>query len=191
MTRGKREQRGSTPGRSHPRQITICTRHLRAELSANGQKMVSELGEWGPVLSGCSQVFLSGCQSYCIHHSSLCHVQSMVTKTLHAYVAYFFLGKNQDHLMHNQTVLSAATTTFICVYVWINELNRLWQMCLKLNCAWKVNGKSVETLAQSIEWQKKDSGLDLQVSKINHRAKTALIYHPDGRKGINKFLRRT
>ena len=83
---GGKERRGSTPGRSHPRQITICTRHLRAELSGwrenkrteNG----SELGEWGPVLSGCSQVFLSGCQSYCIHRSRLCHVQSMETKTL-------------------------------------------------------------------------------------------------------------
>lgn len=103
--------------------------------------------------------------------------------------AFFFVARTKN--ISCTTVLSAATTTFICVYVWINDVNRLWQMCLKLNYAWKVNGKSVETLAQSIEWQKKDSGLDLQVSKINHGAKTALIHHPDGRKGINKFLRRT
>lgn len=56
------------------------------------------------------------------------------------------------------------------------------KLCMKSE--WKVSGKT-------IEWQKKDSGLDLQVSKIKHRAKTALIYQPDGRKGMNKFLWRT
>lgn len=30
---GEKEHEGSTPGWSHPLQITICTRHLRAELS--------------------------------------------------------------------------------------------------------------------------------------------------------------
>lgn len=33
MDRGKREQKGSTPGRSHPPQITICTRNLQTPLS--------------------------------------------------------------------------------------------------------------------------------------------------------------
>lgn len=42
---GERERRGSTPGRSHPRQITICTRHLRAELSGWRENKRTENGE--------------------------------------------------------------------------------------------------------------------------------------------------
>lgn len=83
---GKKEQKGSTPGWSHPLQITICTRHLRTALSGWRENKQTEngreLGKWGLVLSGCSQVFTPGCQSYCRHHRSLSNLRGMAIKTL-------------------------------------------------------------------------------------------------------------
>lgn len=41
---GEKEQKGSTPGWSHPLQITICTRHLRTELSSWRENKQTEYG---------------------------------------------------------------------------------------------------------------------------------------------------
>ena len=169
---GGKERRGSTPGRSHPRQITICTRHLRAELSGwrenkrteNG----SELGEWGPVLSGCSQVLLSGCQSYCIHRSRLCHVQSMETKTLQTRTAqstettsthtqhFFFFCKNQDNLMHNPPFCCHNIFYLhVCMNWWSKEtMTDVLEAKLCMKSEWKVSGKTgtIYRVAEERQW---------------------------------------
>lgn len=66
---GGKEHEGSTPGPARPLQITICTRHLRAELSSwRENKRVRKWERVGKMRPGCSQLFLPGSHSYCTHH---------------------------------------------------------------------------------------------------------------------------
>lgn len=83
--RGKGQKRkGSTPGWSHPLQITICTRHLRTELSSWREDKQREkwerVGKMWPGPPGCFQVFMPGCQSYCTHRCSLSNLRRYCCK---------------------------------------------------------------------------------------------------------------
>lgn len=54
---GEKEHEGSTPGWSHPLQITICTRHLRARsVSLEGKQTGRKWERLGKMRPGCSRL---------------------------------------------------------------------------------------------------------------------------------------
>lgn len=106
----EKEQKGSPPGGSHPSQITICTRHLRTEPSRWRENKQTEnreeLGKWGLVVSGCSQVPLSGCQRYRWHDWGWANLKSMAVKN-----KYIKAANQSGKVLHRKRVLEHTDNT--------------------------------------------------------------------------------
>ncbi len=104
LRRREKEQKGSTPGRSHPLQITICTRHLRTELSSWRENKQTETGRVGKMRSAAVWM-LSGLLDWLpelpYRHRSLFNLRGTAAKALLTRAASSYMKHGHFHTQHS------------------------------------------------------------------------------------------